>query len=146
MANNHIDWQPICDSYNARQSTRHSVAEMIEHLYRNVGSIQRIANYLGVDYVTLARKMDSLGLTRRKYQARPGTIRWHLDRLPDKKFSRMTNHELALYADCSLNEIYKYKATAKRTCINEPRCPLDVSLARRKKRRANKAKRIANKI
>ena len=139
MPNNKIDWQPICDGYNWRTSSRLTVRQMLEHLYRHMGSIEKMAEYLGVDPVTIARKMDSLDIERKRLPARPGTIRWKLDSLSNLRFASMTNHELAMFARCSLNEIYKYKSTHRRRCKNDTRVSLDMAMARRKARRERRA-------
>ena len=90
-----IDWQSICDEWNKRTSNRHSVAEMLEHLYLNQGSLETMGNYLGVSSCAIARHMDRLDIKRKHYDRFALTIAGKLAKYSDEQLVNLTAKQLA---------------------------------------------------
>jgi len=122
-----IDWKEITDFYNKTHSRNHSTAEMLEYLYSHMGTVDKVANYIGVDWRTIANKMDKLGLTR-PHRTTYNHKRPLIDRImaiPEARRRTMTAKEIAKEVDCAKGTIsqyarkhgFRYKTTTNKTLL-----------------------------
>ena len=114
-----IDWQDICNGWNRQSGYRHSIEEMFEHLYAQMGSMEKIAEYLGVAATTVAIHMDKLGVDRKRKTPMIGSVKWKLDKLTGEQFASMTAKQLARYASCTVPTIHKYVHKSRRDYVRE---------------------------
>ena len=59
-----IDWKMITHGYNRTHGRKFSTEELFEFLYSHIGSMRKMADYLGVSPTALCRKMDLLHVFR----------------------------------------------------------------------------------
>ena len=102
-----INWKPITNHYNLIRMRRFSTAEMLEYLYRNIGNVEKVADYLGVSTTTLTRKMDSLNVPRMRKPPWPESVQSKIAVIPTKKLSTMTAKEIASYVGYHPGSIYR---------------------------------------
>ena len=103
-----IDWQAITSQYNVMHMTRYTLAEMLEYLYRGMGSTQKVADYLGVSTYALKRKMDLLNVPRAHRAFWPGSYAEKLRSIPDVRMARMSAKQIAAEIGCKHEYVYKY--------------------------------------
>jgi len=101
-----IDWHDITTGYNNRTSNKFTTLEMFNHLYYNIGSIQKIADYLGVSYMTLTKQMDKLHAARTR-RTSWGTVRQKMAEIPAAKMANMTRADLAKFLNCHPASIWR---------------------------------------
>ena len=109
-----IDWQMICDGWNSRTGYRHTVPEMLEHLYAQHGSMDKIADYIGVAHKTVSTKMDVLGLKRTRKGPYVNSFARTLDKIPDSQLATMTANDVVKLVGCSKATFYNYSMKTRR--------------------------------
>jgi len=76
-----IHWQMMTDGYNLTHGRKFTTFDMLDYLYLHMGSMRKVANYLGVSAQAATHKMDMLHVPR----VRKPFISWKLRKGGDAK-------------------------------------------------------------
>ena len=101
-----IDWEFIIDGYNNQHASNLTEQQVLQHCYDSIGSVQRVANYLGVGYLTLAKRMDKLHIARPQRGEWPSRIAKRIMAIPAIRMRDMTAYQIAKEINCHHDSVY----------------------------------------
>ena len=100
-----IEWEIIIRAYNEEQETKLTEKQVIQLLFDSIGSVRQVADYLGVCYGSLARKMDKLGVRRPIHGFSYNKLVDRIMSIPACRMQHMTSHEIAAEIGCAAGTV-----------------------------------------
>ncbi len=102
-----VDWQFIVDGYNKQRASSLTEKQIIQRCYDALGSVQHAADYLGVDYNTLTKRMDKLHVERIRRKNQPTKLASRIMAIPASKLCDMTFKQIAKVVNCHPASVWR---------------------------------------
>ena len=107
-ANHTTDWNSLLRAYNKFEYANYKdIRSLLSALYKTTHNLDKMESALGPSAITLGRKMDSLGMYRRR-RSLVSKVKTSLLALGPEKTQHMSIHNLAAYTHGHPSEIYKF--------------------------------------
>ena len=103
-----VDWQFIVDGYNKQHASNLTEKQIIQHCYDSTGSIQKVADYLGVAWETLASRMAKLDIPRTRRDYQPHKLAKRIEAIPAIRMRDMTAKQIASECNCHPATVWSY--------------------------------------
>lgn len=113
-----IDWQDLLDGYNDIHKTNFpSIYDMLYNMYFLTGSMDKIADVLGVSASCVRDTMDKLNVPRRREDRRTVTRLDLIRAIPEEKLELMDVWDVAREAGCAMETARSYLGKLKRNYL-----------------------------
>jgi len=107
-ANHSTDWNSLLSAYNKFELANYKdIRSLLSALYKTHHSLAKMESILGPSEMTLGRKMDSLGMYRKR-RLLVSKVKTQLLALGPEKTQHMSIHNLTAYTHGHSSEVYKF--------------------------------------